>query len=60
MEISRRTRYGILAGIWAATFLSVCSGLSTTVIYLMLKHMLCASVIEQCVWGSPDMYSSLT
>ncbi|KAI0823832.1 vacuolar amino acid permease [Trametes gibbosa] len=25
MEISRRTRYGILAGIWAATFLSVCS-----------------------------------
>ncbi|KAH9857446.1 vacuolar amino acid permease [Lenzites betulinus] len=25
MEIPRRTRYGILAGIWAATFLSVCS-----------------------------------
>ena len=25
MEISRSTRYGILAGIWAATFLSVCN-----------------------------------
>ena len=24
LEISRTTRYGILAGIWAATFLSVC------------------------------------
>lgn len=28
LEISRATRYGILAGIWAATFLSVCSVLS--------------------------------
>ena len=25
MEISRSTRYGILAGIWAANFLSVCN-----------------------------------
>ena len=25
MEISRSTRYGILAGIWTATFLSVCT-----------------------------------
>lgn len=25
LEITRSTRYGILAGIWAATFLSVCS-----------------------------------
>lgn len=24
-DISKSTRYGILAGIWAATFLSVCS-----------------------------------
>lgn len=24
LEISRSTRYGILAGIWTATFLSVC------------------------------------
>ena len=29
LEISRTTRYGILAGIWAATFLSVCRVLST-------------------------------
>ncbi len=25
MDITRSTRYGILAGIWAATFLSVCN-----------------------------------
>lgn len=53
MEISRRTRYGILAGIWAATFLSVCSGLSTTAMYLMLKYMLCASVVKQYVRDPP-------
>ena len=27
LEISTRTRWGILAGIWTATFLSVCSTL---------------------------------
>ncbi|KAL1947127.1 hypothetical protein VTO73DRAFT_14088 [Trametes versicolor] len=36
MEISRRTRYGILAGIWAATFLS---SLNTTLVATLLPSI---------------------
>ena len=37
LEISRTTRYGILAGIWAATFLSVCNTLTTQNFICMLS-----------------------
>ena len=53
MEISRSTRYGILAGIWAATFLSVCSISSQHVVLSVLNVLLSnlpIAVIEQCVW----------
>ena len=33
LEISRATRYGILAGIWTATFLSVCNILLPLVLW---------------------------
>ena len=46
MEISRSTRYGILAGIWAATFLSVCRLLSTDVTPLTENIIVSLSVIE--------------
>ncbi|TBU53937.1 MFS general substrate transporter [Dichomitus squalens] len=36
MEISKSTRYGILAGIWAGTFLSVCS---TTLVATLLPSI---------------------
>ena len=44
MEISRSTRYGILAGIWTATFLSVCTSSSFRSLYVLSSHSLSVCV----------------
>ena len=51
MEISRSTRYGILAGIWTATFLSVCNKFVTHLLNLRSKFHFAprGTVPEQCV-----------
>ena len=49
-EIPRSTRYGILAGIWAATFLSVCSIWQRIVLLSILTiHLYYVEVLEQYV-----------
>ena len=51
MEISRSMRYGILAGIWTASFLSVCNNSATHLMKICSKFHLvpCATVLEQYV-----------